>query len=467
MSSPWRSPARLLSVALVLAATLPPQGAGGGDPLPFLCLVCGPTGTAELLLNAALFLPLGLAVARPGEAGPGAAAALAWGLALSAGVEAAQTVVPGRYPALGDLAANAAGAGAGGLLAVTSPAWLRPSPAASGRMAAAWGAVVAAAALATGALLAPSLPPSAWWVQRAPELGHLEHFPGRVLTARSGDAELPAGRMSTADRRRLAGRLAAGPELAATVRSGPDTDGLAPILSVFDGREREIFLLGQDGRDLVFRLRRRAADAGLYAPAHRAAGLLEGSRPGDTLALGVRPDTAAPAAWPPGGGKAGLCLRAGDARRCGLGFRVGRGWTLLAGIDVPPALARWLDGAWIALMFLPLGFWTRAGPGRARVRAGWLVGLAAAAGGLLAAPAAGPLLGAGAAELLGAGAGLAAGVLAHRWVGTASPEARGPGPGRTGPPGRPEGDPPEPSDPSGPAGGREDPQSPSPASSSP
>lgn len=434
-SSRTRTLARLAAVALVLAATVPPRPPAGLAELPLLCLFCGHAGGAGFLLNAALFVPLGLAVARPDAGLRGAASALIAGLLLSGGVEAVQTQVPGRHTALGDLVANAGGAGLGGLLAATASVWLRPRGNAADALPLAWGAAVAGVSLGTALLLAPSLPPSVYWVQRAPELGQFERFPGEVLEARAGGLRLVSGPMEPADRRALATALRAGPRLEATARFGPPTDGLAPVLSVFDGRQREVLVLGQDGDDLVFRLRRRADRARLRRPELRAPGLLAGLSAGDTATLRIRPSArrrtaasdARPGAAAPakgeggGGGRAGpgLCLEAGNRRRCGLGHRAGRGWALLLGPG-PSAdtVTRALDAGWVALLFLPLGWW-------ARPRWGWRLGLLVAGAGLLGAPAAGPLLPAGAAEAAGVAAGLVAGAAGGRPAGAAG----GPGTG--------------------------------------
>lgn len=452
MTSPRaRTLARLAATLLVLAATLPPQAPAGLADVSRLCLLCGHAGASGFLLNVVLFVPLGVAVARSDAGLRGAAAALIVGLLLSGGVEVAQTQIPGRHTALGDLAANAAGAGLGGLLAVTAGAWLRPRPDVAGALSLAWGGAVAAVVLGTALLLAPSLPRSVYWVQQAPELGQFERFPGEVLEARAGGLRLAPGPMSTADRRALVGALLGGPRLEATARFGPPTRGLAPVLSVFDGRQREIFVLGQDGDGLVFRMRRRADRARFHRPELRAPGLLARMPVGDTVTLRVRPTDAlrrAGARSVAGGragsgasegrdaeahataGESGLCLEAGDRRRCGLGHRAGRGWALLlgpgpaadlargaeavveAGAPSADSVGRALDAAWVALLFLPLGFW-------ARPRRGWRLGLVLAGAGLLAAPAAGPLLPAGAAEAAGVAVGLIAGVAGRGLVGGA------------------------------------------------
>lgn len=400
-----RRVARLASVGLVLVLTLPPQAGGTAADFSPLCVVCGATGVADALLNVVLFIPLGAAVARPGGGLRGVAKALAMAALLSAAVEGLQVAMPGRHPGLGDLLANSAGGGLGGLLSVTAWTWLRPDPALAGRLAAGWGAVVAGLLLATALFLVPSLPASVYSVQWVPDLGQFERFEGNVLEARAGSLPLTPLRMTPGARDSLVGLLGPNLDLVVRARFGPPTSDLAPVVSVFDGRQREIFVLGQDGSDLVFRLRRRADDARLRRPEHRAPGLLAGVAPGETRTLRV---------VRPGGrdregfGRSGrICLGVDGTRRCRAGFPVGRGWSLMLPSEAVGAAARWVDAAWVTLVFLPLGFWIRR-------RLEGLIGAALAGGALLATPALGPVGLAGTAEVAGLVVGLGAGLAAAR-----------------------------------------------------
>lgn len=404
-----RSLAAAAAVTLVLAVTLPPVAGGGTESLPFTCIACGYRWAAGFVLNVLLFVPLGAAVARPHRGASGVARAVIAGLALSLLVEAVQVGIPGRHPALGDLLANTMGGAVGACLAVTSLAWLGTSGRPRRGVTAAWGAAVVAVVLGTSWMLTPFLPRSTWWVQHVPALGQFDTFPGTVVNARAGDLPLPAGRLPVEDRDRLRRGMLRRPELTAEAMFGRPTEGLAPVVSVFDDRQREILVLGQDGEDLVFRLRRRADAVGLERPEHRAPGLLAGVGSGDTVRLGAVPSdpddregtVAADAA---------LCLTAGRSARCDLGFRPGRGWRLLLDPGLAPRAIRWVDGAWVALLFLPLGFW--ANPGRE-----WRGAAVAASGALLLAPAVGPVLAPGIAEVTGLVAGLSLGRMVRGLLG--------------------------------------------------
>lgn len=89
------------------------------DPGRLAAATWEPLGTTELrdvVLNVVLFLPLGFLLerVRSGRLGVGAIALLAAAVALAA--ESLQLMIPGRYSALTDVAANGAGAALGAVL---------------------------------------------------------------------------------------------------------------------------------------------------------------------------------------------------------------------------------------------------------------------------------------------------------------------------------------------------------------
>lgn len=425
----------MLAVTLFPVAAVGPASGGTTAPTgPLPCLVCGEFGTADLVLNAVFFAPLGVLVALAAGRRRGLAAALLAGFALSAVVEAGQLLLPGRFTTLGDLIANTAGAGLGGLAVRWRAALLLPSEARAGLLSLAAGAAAGAVFLATGWLLVASPTGERNWVQWSPVLGHYEAHRGRVLDACLGELSLSPGRMGAGASRAAREAIRRGAPIAVTVRLGPPPAGLAPIVSLFDDRQRENLLLGQDGDDLVLRLRYRAEDARLRRPELRFRDALAGQAVGDTVRLTARrppatgPATAigpasstdrtsAASTGPDAVPRAdAYCLAAGRDERCGLGYPPGRGWSLLAfPRGLPAAALRALDGLWTALLFLPLGFWGVRGLEGSRRRSA-AVGAALAAGGLLAAPVVTPLVAPGAAEAAGALAGLAVGALGRRWA---------------------------------------------------
>lgn len=361
-------PILALTLGLPGGATPPEPGPGAlpADPVPLLCLFCGYNGTADFILNVALFAPLGVALRLSGWRA-GAAALTA--LALSTAIEALQLGMPGRYTTVGDVAANTLGGGLGAVLAGTGPLSLLAPPS-LGRQAALTG-VVAAAWAGSIAAFGLSLPRTAYYGQWTAELGQYEDYEGAVLEAAIGGRPAPSRRLEPEVRPRAA--LLAGDTVTVTALAGPPPPGPAPIFSIYDDRQEEILFLGADGDDLVLKVRRRAADLRLARPQLRWRDAFAGTAPGDTLEL---------AAWRHG--RAGLCVRM-EVRQAGTqltgtgqtGTRqrqwcgapaVRHGWMLLLDPARVPAPA-WpvLDGAWIV--------------GGAAVALAWAPGLGAAVAG--------------------------------------------------------------------------------------
>lgn len=404
-----------VTVAVMLAATLhpappPDPTPAGPEPgtTPSLCLVCGTFGSADFLLNAVFFVPLGVFVYLASGRRSRLGLAVLAGLALSTLIEAGQLLAPGRYATLGDVVANTLGAGLGGILARWRSWLVGPRLGPAGRLSTAAGMMAGIVFVLTGWLLTPSPTQERNWVQWTAELGHYASFRGRLLDARLGTLDLSPGRMDATSSEAARTAIRRGARAGAKVRLGPSPDGLAPILSLYDDRQQENFLLGQHEDDLVLRLRYRADALYLRRPEFRFLDALADRSVGDTVRL---------AAWRPvvGPGADGTtrradayCLAAGTRERCGLGFPPGRGWSLfLYPHGLSAATVRGLDAAWTGLLFLPLGLWGRRG---------WSTGLGLllAFGGLFAAPALTPLLWPGLAEAVGAVGGLAGGHLLGR-----------------------------------------------------
>jgi VanZ family protein len=106
----------------ILAATLTPSG-NGYAPFAF-ALTFARRGLADGILNFCLFLPLGLAI---GWSSRRAVVVGLSGLLLATAIELAQTLVPGRDPALSDIIFNTVGTLMGEFIARRQQAWLTPS----------------------------------------------------------------------------------------------------------------------------------------------------------------------------------------------------------------------------------------------------------------------------------------------------------------------------------------------------
>lgn len=300
-------------------------------------------GLADFLRNVLLFLPLGIAlgVRRTSFAGVALRAAL-----LSAGIEAAQLFIPGRFANLADLASNTAGALLGAFLHRTSDAWLRPSPRAADRLAFLAACGVAAVVAGTGILLGPSLPHTTYYAGRTLELGHLERYTGRVTKVTLGDEPLPDAKLPDSERVRTL--WLEGAPLRLELVGGRPAESLAPIFTIHDDRQREILLIGAERGDLVLRVRTRAQAVSLDRPGLRWVGALDDVREGKSVAISARREGN------------GWCVTLGRKSICPLGFTVGSGWRLLWFPQaLPGESARWLGVAWMVLLALPLGLWLR------------------------------------------------------------------------------------------------------------
>jgi hypothetical protein len=123
---------------------------------------------------------------------------------------------------------------------------------------------------------------------------------------------------------------------------------VASLVSIADDHQREILLLGPDRDDLVLRFRTWAGRFRLDGPDLRFLGATRGLAPGDTVVV---------TAWRNGWQ---YCLGLNRSERCGLGYSVANGWSLLLYPEgFPPWLRLALDYGWVAGLLLPVGFWTR------------------------------------------------------------------------------------------------------------
>lgn len=376
--------ATAIALGVIGIATLLPSG---GQLRRFSsCIFCGDDALADAIRNVVLFLPLGFAL---GHATRYRARALLFAALVTASVEFVQQWIPGRDPSVGDMITNTTGAALGIGLVVWRSRWARPS----GRFALAAAAAAALTFLVSGWLLTPVFPAGDYFGQWTANLGDMDWYRGRVLDARIGDVPIPSHRLSNSDR--LVALLSRGMPVRVRAVTGPPVGRTAPLLSIFDARQRELFLIGPDAHGLVLRPRLRAVDLRLDAP-----DLLI-----PTLRLGPAGDTVTVAVWRPG---AAYCVAVNGAGRCGLGFTVGTGWALVwYPPDMPSAVASVLTLFWIALLAAPVGFWL--------TRDWWSAGsVVVLAGSLAVVPSITGLLSTPLTQWLAAGFGLMVGAAAQR-----------------------------------------------------
>lgn len=339
-------PILAMTLGLPGSAIEPATGAPTPDG-PLLCVICGYAGTADFLLNVALFAPLGAALRLSGRR---AGTAVVSALALSVVIELLQLGMPGRYTTAGDILSNTLGGGLGAVLAGTGPFSLRAS--ASLRRQAALTLLVTSVWLGTLVAFQVSFPRTAFYGQWTAELGQYESYEGEVLEATIGGEPAPSWRLRPEGRARAA--ILSGDTVAVTFIAGPPPPGPAPIFSIYDERQKEMLFLGADGDDLLLQVRRRAADLRFARPQLRWDGALAGVAAGDTLRL---------AAWRDG--RTGMCARIETEEWCSAPG-ASEGWMLIAEPGRVPVRA-WpvMDALWLG--------------GSAAVALAWAPGLGAGA----------------------------------------------------------------------------------------
>jgi hypothetical protein len=340
--------------------------------------VCGETGTVDVILNVALFLPLGLLLRLLGWR---RALVVGCGVITTVVVETAQLlVIPGRDASPSDVITNSAGTVIGMALAENGPSLVAPTAAAALRLAIAAAGLPALVLAGTAWLLVPAPPASLWYGQHAPDLGMYEQFRGTILGATLGGHGMPVGPLRSSPELRQA-FLADGPSLAALFVAGPKPPGPAPIVSVFDEQRRKVILLGQGGRWLYFETRMRSDDLRF-----RTLSFTVPSMPvpvvGDTLRMlgRVRRGRVHLSVTGPMG------ITMVDQYRLSPGL----GWALVSPIPRPVGRdAPVLSMLWVAMLWVPFGYYTRTARGEGtRKRVGLLgaAGATAAGIGLLVAP---------------------------------------------------------------------------------
>lgn len=328
--------AAALALAAIAALTLVPlpRQLAESAATPWYCLICGEQGMVDVILNVALFVPLGVALGMGGIRPLRAALA---GLALATAIELLQaTLVTGRDPSLSDVLTNGTGTAVGAGLAWIAPDLWRPSVARARRLA--LGAALAWAAMlaVTGWLLTPDRPTARPRLVRAPVVQFLEPFQGSIQGS-SWDS--------------TAGSLALG----AQVTTAGLTDRLAPVLELQDGERYPWARLGQLGQKPVFTLRLHATRVRLRTPAVRAYGGVIPATPAHALLKG---GTTGPVLWVEGAVD-------GHRHRAELPLTPGLGWMLLLPLNYPfDVYPGWTSAVWLALPLLLVGFWA----GRARMR---------------------------------------------------------------------------------------------------
>jgi hypothetical protein len=385
----------LLSLAGIAVVTLFPDRDAGGTPGP-TCFYCDTFATLDVILNVALFLPLGAALRGFGWSWLRSLSSI---LALTLVIEILQfELISGRDANVRDLVANILGAALGAWLGGQWRSLVNVSPARA-RLFVAAGSVVLLAFLALVSWSwRPSYPNSLYYAQWAPDRGQRSVFAGHVLDASAARHAAPQGPLAASSAVRAA-MAASGSRLSvrAVLSDPPPTP--APIFAIFDDERRMIAELAQSKGRLSFDLRQNADMMRLRKPTYRL----------DAERFLIRDATVAVEGALDGGAvRIAVVAKSGSASGV-VRLTPGLGWTLFMPFSAPTGGAASLVSAlWLAALFMPLGYWN----GRATARGVWL-GITLL-GGFVAAPIAFGAAVAGVSDWLGALAGALIGVAAGR-----------------------------------------------------
>ncbi len=333
-----------LSLGAVLALTLLPSS-GKPETDIGLCVLCGSNWLADGILNVALFVPLGAALAAGGR---GVARVLAIGLLFSTAIEVAQLYIPGRSTSLQDVLTNGAGAALGAAMLRWAPLWLRPP----GR----WRSVAGWAALLAGLGVVVL---GGWLRTPAPVTGTLRFawepthggeaipYGGRLLDAFLGSRTAPNGAILTRiEQGRATGLLASDTLRLAVLWKGVQP-GERSLFALVNEQGNDVEALSLDGRDLRYSVRSRGSRIALDETTVRLRAIARSSVRASTLDVELA------------GTRDVVCAFTTAAReRCRPLVPLGRGWTLLERAKgLPRSLLPVLDGIWLAGLFLPAGLW--------------------------------------------------------------------------------------------------------------
>lgn len=343
------------SLLFIATATLTPgsQIPSGAMRPNFWCFACGAEGAADVTLNIALFVPLGVALSLLGV---GPIRALLAGLLLSLSVECAQRFgwPPDRIASATDLMTNTGGAFVGALIGWYRATWLDPSARAA-RVLTTVSVVTAFAFLAFTAwalgpktVLNESQPmPTGIQLSRFPYTPGYGWYQGHVSEAvvdgqpftHQGDGPLM---LRGIVQRELSGNV--------SVSGRDERREFIPFLYVHDMQvATPELMLGQEGRDARMQSNLRGQRLRFPGPSIVLRDAFpESANANQTLSFSVTPSE-----W--------RLSSTGEngTRAVALPISVSLGWTLLQTVvhvgDHFGTLTSWF---WLFVMWLPIGYWS-------------------------------------------------------------------------------------------------------------
>jgi hypothetical protein len=326
---------------VIVALTLTPAS-GPGSLLAPTCILCGDHGLADAGANILLFVPLGAALA---AAGVRARHVLLAALALSAGIEFLQQLLPSRAPTFRDVGLNAAGAWLAAMMVIQRREWISPPPGRARWMGLIASPLPAFVVLTTGWLLTPAPSHDSWFSLWTPRLRNFASWDGEIRSAAIGSLPLPRGRLR--DARLVRDSVRARRPLHLAIIVGTPPSGLAAIYGIYDRARREVLLVGVDGTDLVFSEYRRATSLRLDQPVVRFPRFFEGATRGEPMSIDIEPAAR------------GACVSRGTERWCDEPFSAGSAWSFVAWQDgwTSPWIAQVLNALTLLVLVAPAAYW--------------------------------------------------------------------------------------------------------------
>jgi hypothetical protein len=338
--------------AAIAFATLTPHRAQAPLFNP-LCILCGESGSVDLVLNLLLFVPLGVGLALAGSKPiPGVLGMFAASLT----IELLQAfVIPGRDPTIRDVITNSTGGALGFAIGAYRQALIRPRASLALKLVVGWSFAWLVLQTVAAYSLVPTPTRSRYYGQIGRELGEmLSAFPGEVRNPTVDGVAITDSELSATRVRPLLSARDGAPVQAAVIQHGcPRTR--AGIVRIADAEAREILILAQSDADLDFGVRTGAETLRLRPVRYR---LRDAFGQGSTCA--VTGDT--------------ILLQARYARmevflRAAAGDKViqerlrpsmTQSWRLLLPVQTYVAPTLWgaaLTAIWLFILMLPAGYW--------------------------------------------------------------------------------------------------------------
>jgi hypothetical protein len=356
----------LFAVALgvIAAATLAPleENASFTDA----CVICGPLGGVDFILNVLIFLPIGIAIVMIG--GRVRTAILVGGI-ITLTIESLQwRVIAGRDASLGDLLANTIGSAFGAWLATRAWRWLRLTGASAFNSTVLSALAASAIMVISATLLVPAGPPGPTFVQWAPASRTTVPFSGRLIAAELNGVSLrptqwlqPAWSPDLMKKRFVL--------RASLVAPASSTSRRAVVLRVANPMGAETLMLAHVGEHLVFRSHTLASRFRLRSPVVVLRAAFRAGETRKASGMVMLETISNPRA---------IALRTSQENAVNevtVRRTVGMGWVLIAPRDFALTESWWVASAlWLGILVFPVGYFAgRSGTSdRGLARSAWL-----------------------------------------------------------------------------------------------